>query len=84
MRILQTVDTVPLAAGFQRILDDPLSAAVTWKAIHCLRVNAVDPDGVFATLAAQAVGVLADPSTIATSLAFLTEDLLQALDRRLS
>ncbi len=70
----------PLARRLADLTAHPLSEETTHQTVHALRDHGTDPDGPLATLAAQAVGVLEDPSTVTGSLIALTEDLLTAYD----
>ena len=76
LRILQAAETEPLARRLAELTADPLAGSTTRKAIQSLSDHGTDPDGPLATLAAQAVGILADPATITGSLTALVEDLL--------
>ncbi|MFL6054309.1 MAG: hypothetical protein ACJ72W_15515 [Actinoallomurus sp.] len=80
LRILQAVDTDPLAEHLLKLAAHSLSQETTQRAVKALREHGTDVEGPLATLAVQAVGVLADPATIANSLTALVEDLLLAYD----
>lgn len=80
LRILQATETEPLARRLAVLAADPLAGAVTRKAVQSLRDHGADPGGPLATLAARAVGILADPETIIGSQTALIEDLLVAYD----
>lgn len=80
LRILQATETEPLARRLAVLAADPLAGVVTRKAVQCLRDHGTDSDGPLATLAARAVGILADPATIIDSQTALIEDLLALYD----
>jgi hypothetical protein len=84
LRILQATETEPLARRLAELTADPLAGAITLKAVQSLRDHGTDPDGPLATLAARAVGILADPATIIGSQIALIEDLLADYDRLFS
>jgi nucleotidyltransferase-like protein len=84
LRRLQATETEPLARRLAELTADPLAGASTLKAVQALREHGTDPNGPLATLAARAVGILADPATIIGSQIALIEDLLADYDRLFS
>ncbi|WP_206184694.1 hypothetical protein [Thermoactinospora rubra] len=79
LRLLQSVETNTLALQLTRLAEEPLCSETTRQAIRSLRSHGTSPAGPYATMAAQAAGPLADPDTIAATLAFLIEDLMLAV-----
>jgi hypothetical protein len=80
LRLLQAIDTAPLAEQLADLSFDPLSRETTLQVIGALRDHGTDPNGPLATSTAQAIGVLADTSVAVGSLVSLVEDLLLAYD----
>jgi hypothetical protein len=78
LRLLQTTETAVLARTLRTLETDPLSAAVTRSAVEFLRREGAHPQAALPTVAVQAVGVLEEPETIAASMAFLVQDLLDS------
>jgi hypothetical protein len=79
LRLLQTVDGPALGGRLAKLADDPLAGTVTVRAVGALREHGRDPDGPLATLAAQAVGPLANPDTVVYSLVALVDEVLAEL-----
>lgn len=75
-RLLQTSETHPLATRLAELAGDPLAGDVTRSAMTSLASHGRQPDGPLGSLAALAVGGLADPVTVTASLVALVEDLL--------
>lgn len=75
-RILQSVETDDLVAGFVRHRADAHAAAVTTEAIDVYRAEASTPDGRISQLAAAAAQ---DAPAVAPAFAALVSDLLAAL-----
>lgn len=79
-RILRAVETLELAAGFERLLADELSRAVASEAINALRVHlAAGQDATFAMMAGRAEEGIGEPQTVSLATAFLGDDLLALL-----
>lgn len=79
LRLLRASEAVPLATRLAELTSDRLAGTVTVRAVGALREHGRDPDGLLATLAARAVGLRADPDTIARSLTALVNELLAEL-----
>jgi len=82
LRLLRAVSTEVLIAGFDRLLNDALSATVTTEAIGMIEALFSRRDAVGSRMAARAASVLEDADTIAISCAILASDLLSGLTRR--
>lgn len=78
LRLLQTTESALLATTLRQLEIDPLTGAVTGTALTFLRAEGTRSQGVLATLAVQAIGVLGDPETTAASLSILVEELLDS------
>jgi hypothetical protein len=79
-RLLQTTETAVLARTLRILEMDPLAAAITRTAVKFLRAEGTRPQAALPTVAVRAIGVLDDPETIAASLAFLVQDLLDSYE----
>ena len=80
LRLLQAVPTDLLTSRLRDLTADQLAGPVTQSVIAAMRRDGADPDGLIATLAARAVGVLEDQATIRASVAALIDDLLRGLE----
>lgn len=80
LRLLQAVPTDVLASRLRELTADPLAGPVTRAVIDAMRRDGADPNGLIASLAARAVGVLEDQATIRASVAALIDDLLRGLN----
>lgn len=80
LRLLQAVPTDVLASRVRELTADPVAGPVTQSVIDALRREGLDPDGLIASLAARAVGVLEDQATVRASVIALVDALLRAVD----
>jgi hypothetical protein len=79
LRLLQAVPTEVIADGVRALLEEEISAEVTEEALSFLRDLFSEPSRPGCQMAARAAVPLEPEDTIATSCAFLTQDLLQAI-----
>ena len=82
-RLLQSMSGEDLADGLIVLCRDERSAHVARAAISLIRDLFSTADFVGSVLAARAAAPLEDPDTISQSCAFLTSDLLTAIEPRL-
>lgn len=78
-RLLKTFETHELVTRFEKLLIDQRSMSVTRSAIEHARTLFSSPDARGARAAGEHEGMLGNPTQVAASVAFLTEDLLQEL-----
>jgi hypothetical protein len=82
LRLLQAVPTDVIADGVRTLLDEEISADVTEEALSFLRDLFSEPLRPGCQMAARAAVPLEPEDTIAASCAFLTQDLLRAIQTR--
>ncbi|MBF6670588.1 MULTISPECIES: hypothetical protein [Glutamicibacter] len=79
-RILRSVETSELRNRFLSLLNDELSQQSTMEALVYLREHfAAGPESAGSMMAGRAEAGLGDPSQVSLSVAFLAEDLINAL-----
>lgn len=79
-RILRSVETSELRNRFLSLLNDELSQQSTMEALVYLREHfAAGPESAGSMMAGRAEAGLGDPSQVSLSIAFLAEDLINAL-----
>ncbi|WP_404287885.1 hypothetical protein [Glutamicibacter arilaitensis] len=79
-RILRSIETRELRDRFTQLLEDGVSRETTIEALQSLKLNfAAGPDAPGSFMAGRAESGVGDPQQVALSIAFLAEDLLQAL-----
>lgn len=83
-RLLVAIETATLAAAFECLLSEEISAAATLRALKYLgELFSAGPDAVGSVMAGRAEQGVGDPAAVAASVAVLAGDLLAALDSRL-
>jgi hypothetical protein len=80
LRLLQAIETAPLAAALFALLKADLAGDVTREALVTLKGYFADRRSAGSQMAARAAGALMSAEEVATSCAFLASDLLRELD----
>ncbi|WP_245564205.1 hypothetical protein [Nocardia testacea] len=79
-RILRAFEPEDLAPAFSRLLAEEVSAQVTDEAVDILQnLFAAGPDAIGSAMAGRAEEEVGDPAEVSASLAFLAEELVEAI-----
>lgn len=84
VRLLRAITTEHLAAGLARLLDDPISSAVSEMSLHQLQALFGSPSGKGVQMAVRGLEPLELPEVVAASTTMLVGDLLTRVGEQLS